>query len=76
MKAKLLYKLPEDSKAFLCAAKSTDMAMALWEITANLRKRTEWRFEDRDAEEVIDYIFQSIHEIINSNNIDIDELID
>jgi hypothetical protein len=81
MKAKLQYDLndPDDRMAHLRAVKSLDMASALFDITRNLRKRVERRFEEDTTEcdsfDVIQDVFDRIYEILGDNNIDIDELI-
>jgi hypothetical protein len=81
MKAKLQYDLndPDDRMAHMRAVKSLDMASALFEITRNLKKQVERRFEDEtieyDSFDVIQEVFDRIHEILGENNIDIDELI-
>ena len=81
MKATLSYNLndPDDRMAHMRAVKSLDMASALFEITRNLKKQVERRFEDEtieyDSFDVIQEVFDRIHEILGENNIDIDELI-
>ena len=82
MKAKLIYNLnkPDDRMAHLRAIKSLDMASALFEITTNLKKRIENRFENidninNDVFDGIDAAFEEIYKVIKDNDIDIDELI-
>ena len=82
MKATLSYNLndPDDRMAHLRAVKSLDMAAALFEITRNLRKKIETRFEDidntnNDVFDGIQEVFDGIYEILVDNSIDIDELI-
>jgi len=81
MKATLSYNLndPDDRMAHMRAVKSLDMASALFEITRNLKKQVERRFEDEtieyDSFDVIQDVFERIYEILGDNNIDIDELI-
>ena len=82
MKATLSYNLndPDDRMAHLRAVKSLDMASALFDITRNLRKKLERRFEDidntnNDVFDGIDSVFDEIYDILEDNNIDIDELI-
>jgi len=82
MKAKLEYDLndPDDKMAHLRAVKSLDMASALFDITRNLRKKLERRFEDidntnNDVFDGIDSVFDEIYNILEDNNVDIDELI-
>jgi len=82
MKATLSYNLndPDDRMAHLRAVKSLDMASALFDITRNLRKKIQNRYEDidnthNDVFDGIDAVFDEIYEILEDNNIDIDELI-
>jgi hypothetical protein len=62
------------------AVKSLDMASALFDITRNLKKKIEHRYEDidntnNDVFDGIDAVFDEIYGILEDNNIDIDELI-
>ena len=82
MKATLSYNLndPDDRMAHMRAVKSLDMASALFEITRNLKRRIENRFENvdntnNDVFDGIHEVFDGIYEILEDNNIDIDELI-
>ena len=81
MKATLSYNLndPDDRMAHLRAVKSLDMASALFEITRNLKKQVERKYEDDiteyDSFDVIQEVFDRIYEILGENNIDINELI-
>jgi hypothetical protein len=82
MKATLSYNLndPDDRMAHMRAVKSLDMASALFEITRNLKKKIEHRYEDidntnNDVFDGIDAVFDEIYGILEDNNIDIDELI-
>jgi hypothetical protein len=83
MKAKLEYDLnnPDDRMAHLRAVKSLDMASVLFDITKKLRKKVERQYESIDdtPDDVFDGIntvFNEIYNILESNNINIDELID
>jgi hypothetical protein len=82
MKAKLQYDLNDfdDRMSHLRAVKSMDMASALFDITRNLKKKIENRYEDidntnNDVFDGIDAVFYEIYEILESHNINIDELI-
>jgi len=82
MKATLSYNLndPDDRMAHLRAVKSLDMASALFEITRNLKKQIENRFENidntnNDVFDGIHEVFDEIYNILEDNNLDIDELI-
>ena len=82
MKATLSYNLndPDDRMAHLRAVKSLDMASALFDITRNLKRKIENRFENtdntnNDVFDGIHEVFDEIYGILEDNNIDIDELI-
>ena len=82
MKAKLIFKIPKEQKAFLAAAKTSDLTAALWEITYNLRRRVEW-FYDAMPEGVYDKlrpidgvekVMDEIIAILDKGGINIDDL--
>ena len=82
MKATIEFNLdePDDRMAHLRAVKSTDMALALFEIHYNLFKRSGYHFEalsenERTYEEVIEWYKVAILDILNQHDINIDELI-
>ena len=81
MKATLEYNLddPDDRMAHLRAVKSMDMACALFEITHNLHKILERRFEDepqeRDEFDGLDETFREINRIMMEHGLDLDKLI-
>ena len=83
MKAILKFDLPEETEEFMRTTHSLDMAMVLFEITYNLRKRTENEFDFRLDEkrddvqpgDVIDYIFKEIWAKLEEHDIVIDNLI-
>lgn len=82
MKAILEYDLndPEDRMAHMRAVKSYDMACALFEITRNLKRTLEHRFEsqpqDRNEFDGLDEAFREIQDYMEEFNINVDELID
>ena len=69
MKARLEFDLdnPEEKKEHFRCVKSLDMAIALFEIQMNLKKR---------SGESVDSIFEEISKIMDENNLNISELID
>jgi hypothetical protein len=78
-KAKIEFDLNDidDRMAHLRAVKSLDMAMALWDITHNTKKRLEWSLEGKDIDkyEVLEMVFDKIYEILDEHNVRTDELI-
>lgn len=59
----------EDKMAYKRANSSLDMAVVLWEITHNLRRKLE---NDSD----IDKVFYEIYDLMEKCNVVIDELIE
>lgn len=68
---------PDDRQSHLRAIKALDMAGALWDITHNTKKNLEWDIEDKnlDKYEVLELVFDKIYEILESHNINTDELL-
>jgi len=73
----------DDKMAHKRAIKSTDLALALWEIEMNLRKRLErelefkeFKNEDVEVYDVIDMCMDNILKTISDHNIDIEDLIE
>lgn len=69
----------EDSEEFRRMTASLGMALSLWEILYNTRKKVESKLESADANEkvyeIIDDLYKSFWEICEDNNIKIDNLI-
>ena len=67
----------DDSMAHMRAVKSLDMALALWDITHNTKKRIEWSLESKELNkyEVLDLVYERIYEILDEHNIKLDDLI-
>jgi hypothetical protein len=78
MKAKLEFDLDEldDRIAHLRCVKSTDMALVLWEMSLNMRKRvTSEQDETDDFYRGVDAVFERYNELMLEYNIDPEELI-
>lgn len=79
MKAKLTFDLdnPDDMYSYKVHNKAMDMASALFEITHNLRRKVENKIDISQTEltndEVIDYIFNELNQILIDENINTDE---
>jgi hypothetical protein len=73
MKGNLIFNLddPDDRMAHLRATLSLNMAIALWEINQMPKK-----LEDVPDEELWDRMSEMITEIMQSNNINIEEIIE
>ena len=72
----------DDNMAHKRAVKSTDLALALWEIEMNLRKKLERELESKELKnedvevyDVIDMCMENIMNTIRDHNIDVEDLI-
>ena len=81
MKAILEFDLEnhEDRMSHLRCIKSSDMSSVIWEITHNLRKSIDRRFESqpqsgRDEFDGVEEVFMEIYKLLDKYNINIDEL--
>ena len=77
MKAKLIFKLPEEQQEFNRASKATDLALCIWDIEQYHRKVIKY---DLESDPTLDYktadtIFNNIKDIIHNYKIDTDDLI-
>lgn len=81
MKAILEYDLNDidDTMAHFRAVKSLDMALVLFEIIHNLKKKSEYICDgleaDSDKYDGVYVVFEEISKLLNEHNICIDELI-
>ncbi len=80
MKATLEFDLNDidDKMAHFRCIKSLDMALAIWEIQTNLRKRCENMIEHSKEEskfEALEIVFNELREIFEDNNLNSEELI-
>ncbi len=67
----------DDTLAYNRCNKSTDMALALWEITHNTRKGLVNQLEHvpLNSHETVYMVFDRIYEILQEHNVNLDELI-
>lgn len=72
---------PDDLIEFTRANKSLDMALALWEIVYNTKKKFVWEVDAmenvtvQDMYDLVDNIYLKINEILNDNDVNIDKLV-
>jgi hypothetical protein len=68
---------PDDIMAHKRAVKATDMALALWDITHNTKKRLECNMEGKEIDkyEALELVYEKIHEILGDHGIKLDDLI-
>jgi hypothetical protein len=70
----------EDEMAHKRAVKSLDMALAIWEIVHNVKKRVKNRIEfdellDLSQYDIVDLVYEHIYDELKQRSINIDELI-
>lgn len=67
----------DDTMAHLRAVKSLDMALVLWEMAYNAKKRinNQIEFEKLDAYDAVEKVFEKLHEEMNDHGINLDELV-
>lgn len=78
MKAKLEFDLDDvdDRMAHLRCVKSTDMALVLWEMSMNMRKRVTSGYDEKDDfYRGVDAVFERYNELMQEHNLDPEELI-
>lgn len=71
---------PDDRKDHMRAVKSTDMALALWEIVYNIKKKIEYEIEqdeylDLSQYDIVDKIYEKIQNELNERGINLDQLL-
>jgi hypothetical protein len=68
---------PDDNMAFMRCAKSTDMALALWEFANNTKKSFQRDLDESDDKsyELLDKVYERFWEIMNDRGIRLDDLI-
>lgn len=67
--------LADEARHYQCVH-SEEMALVLWEIAHNLRKRAEWAADNDPKADPIDIVFEMINDLIINSNINIDKLIE
>ena len=78
MKAKLEFDLDDvdDRMAHLRCVKSTDMALVLWEMSLNMRKRVTLGYDEKDDfYRGVDAVIERYNELMREHNLDPEELI-
>ena len=80
MKAILEYDLtdPDEARAHLRAVKSTNMAIVLFEMSANTKRKIENRIDVLDfktPQAALDAVFEEFHALMEEQGIVIDDLI-
>lgn len=81
MKADLHFDLSDidDEMALNRSLKATKMALVLFEIQYNLRKKCEWELEsleaDSDKWDGLEVVFRKLNELLDEHDININELI-
>lgn len=69
---------PDDAMEFERATKATDMALVLWELVFNTKKKmyNEIEFQNiKDPCEAIDKLFEKVYEDLNDHGLNMDNLL-
>ncbi len=68
----------DDVYAHKRAVKSLDLALALWEITHNTKKKLEWSMEGKEMDkyDALELVYEKIFEIISEHKIDLEDLME
>lgn len=70
---------PDDQREHLRCVKSTDLALALWEIRTRLREKCQDIADSKNASEDvhkgIELVFDQVSDVFEHYNINVDELI-
>jgi hypothetical protein len=68
----------DDMFAHKRAIKSLDMALALWDITHNTKKRLEWSMEGKEMDkyDALEMVYEKINEILLEHNIDLEDIME
>jgi hypothetical protein len=76
MKAKLVFKLPEESLEFETCSKASDLAYILWELSYNV-KRDLIKHSDvsHDYEMGVLAVYIKLYELLDEHNINLDNLV-
>lgn len=78
MKAILEFNLPEEQKDFNRCNKATDMAIVLFELVSNKKKRLENRVLEggMDGYDTLELVFNEIGDLLDRYGLIIDDLIE
>jgi hypothetical protein len=70
---------PDDQIEFNRACAALDLSVAVWEIVHNLKGKIERELDSKEGTdkeyELLDKVFEKIHEILDERDINIDKLI-
>jgi len=75
-KAKLKFNLsdPDDLSSFKRVVRADDMAYVIWEFMANSRKKIEREITNTDTLEGVDKVFEHFYNLLESKNLNIDDI--
>jgi hypothetical protein len=69
----------DDLLEFKRATNSLEMALSLWEMLYNTKKKIEWELESSEKSdshyELLDSVYKRFWEILEENNVKLDDLI-
>jgi hypothetical protein len=67
---------PESRMDHLRCTKSLDMALVLWEIQYNLKRKFEYQEMSSESWEKVEEVFEEINGLLESHDIRVDRLIE
>lgn len=66
---------PESRMDHLRCTKALDMALVIWEIEHNLKRKFEYMEMSPDTWDMVEKVFEEINELLESHDIKIDKLV-
>ena len=79
MRAQLIFNLDnyDDEMAHKRCVKATEMALVLWELVHNSKRKLEWKMESDSINryDALDMVFERISELLEEHDINVDKLI-
>jgi hypothetical protein len=77
MKAKIKFKLPQESKEFERCVRATDLAFILWEMTTNGKKSLIKHQEvSEEYEKGVNAVYEKLYGMLDDYSINLDNLIE
>jgi len=76
MKAKLIFKLPEDQVEFEQCSKASDLAFIIWEFCHNSKKSLiKYADVSEEYETGVEAAYNKLYELLEEYNINLDKLV-
>lgn len=76
MKAKLIFKLPEEALEFETCSKASDLAYILWELSYNVKRSLIKHKEvSEEYENGVNAVYDRLSELLDEHSINLDNLV-